>query len=1085
MRRKIIYLIVLTALLGLIAACREAPAPTPTPPPATESASVAAPATTTAPPPTATTPPQPTAEPTAVPLAEQCVEPIYVALIWHQHQPVYYQDPETGVFAKPWVRLHAAKDYVDMAAILQEYPEVKATFNLTPSLIRQLDALSTGATDLYWQHTIIPAEELSDEQKQFILDRFFDTNRRVIARFPRYQELLELRDGSADPLGEFTTDDFRDLQVLFNLAWTDPAWLAEAPLAALVEQGEGFAEADKQVVLDEHLRLINEVIPIHRAMQDDGQIEVTMTPFAHPILPLLVDTDLALRATPELTLPAVPFRWGQDAVAQVERGVALYTELFGQAPRGMWPSEGSVAQEMVGMVGANGLQWMAGSEGVLAHTLGMDAFTRDGNEVVVEAGALYRPYTVQGRNSGPVAMIFRDNIISDKLAFAYSGLSGAAAADDFINRVYNVCGRLQGQDAAAESPGPHLVTIIVDGENPWENYDNDGREFLHALYQRLSDDPHIVTVTPSEFLELAPDRPRLRNLWAGSWHNSDFATWIGEEEENRAWELLAEARTYLQTYISGGNREAVTPEQLEAALVQMYIAEGSDWFWWYGADRDSGDDGAFDQQFRNTLKSVYTALGVEPPLELEIPIIPEAIVAADRAATGLISPIIDGIVTEGEWDAAGRYTAAGGVLTAATPVFSHVAYGFDAKNLYLQLGLNPDFTLPTGQSRIELYLGAPAGGPANAFTQTGELLGFAGNRLLEMKFSGGILGGATAYRATADGWEVAATGSATEGRAALDFPEEVSAGVAVGEGGTIEVAIPLAVLGNADVGASLIMRALFVDNVEGDWTIMERLPAAGPAQVSVPDLGTTVAFLDVTDPSGDDTGPGTYIYPTDAVFQPGNFDIVNFQVGEDETNVVFRFTMLGPVDNPWDGTNGLSLQTFDIYIDSDGGEAGGAAFLPGRNLAAADGFAWDYAVTVEGWESKVFTPGDAGPVEIAGPADFQVVTDPGQQKVTIRVPKTILGESPAQWRYAAMVMSQEGFPSAGVLRVRDVAPAAEQWRIGGAPAGATNATRVIDLVWAEAGQQEAWLSDFTPSSATQGDLGPGDFATVEFMTPGP
>ena len=535
-------------------------------------------------------------------LAEQCVEPIYVALIWHQHQPVYYQDAETGVFAKPWVRLHAAKDYVDMAAILQEYPEVKATFNLTPSLIRQLDALSAGATDLYWQHTIISAEELTDEQKQFILDRFFDTNRRVIARFPRYQELLTLRDGSADPLGDFTTDDFRDLQVLFNLAWTDPAWLAEAPLAALVEQGEGFAEADKQVVLDEHLRLINEVIPIHRAMQDDGQIEVTMTPFAHPILPLLVDTDLALRATPDLTLPAVPFRWGQDAVAQVERGVALYSELFGQAPRGMWPSEGSVAQEMVGMVGANGLQWMASSEGVLAHTLGMDSFTRDGNEVVVEAGALYRPYTVQGRNSGPVAMIFRDNIISDKLAFAYSGLSGAAAADDFINRVYNVCGRLQGQDAAAESPGPHLVTIIVDGENPWENYDNDGRDFLHALYQRLSDDPHIVTVTPSEFLELAPDRPRLRNLWAGSWHNSDFATWIGEEEENRAWELLAEARTYLQTYISGGNREAVTPEQLEAALVQMYIAEGSDWFWWYGADRDSGDDGAFDQQFRNTLK---------------------------------------------------------------------------------------------------------------------------------------------------------------------------------------------------------------------------------------------------------------------------------------------------------------------------------------------------------------------------------------------------------------------------------------------------------------------------------------------------
>lgn len=217
-----------------------------------------------------------------MPLADLCVEPIYLAIIWHQHQPVYYKDPETGIYIKPWVRLHAAKDYVDMAAILQEYPDIKATFNLTPSLIRQLDELSAGATDLYWEHTIVPADELTDAQKQFILDRFFDTNRKIIARFPRYQELLDLRDGSENALTAFAADDYRDLQVLFNLAWTDPDWLAEEPLAALVEQGEGFAETDKQIVLDEHLRLINEVIPIHREMQEDGQIEVTMTPSPTP-----------------------------------------------------------------------------------------------------------------------------------------------------------------------------------------------------------------------------------------------------------------------------------------------------------------------------------------------------------------------------------------------------------------------------------------------------------------------------------------------------------------------------------------------------------------------------------------------------------------------------------------------------------------------------------------------------------------------------------------------------------------------------------------------------------------------------------
>lgn len=1079
---RYIRLILIPVILLFFVACRQGLDAAPTQEVTTEVAPTEAPAATTAPP-TATAAPLPTAEPTAVPLADLCTEPIYLAIIWHQHQPVYYQDPETGVFVKPWVRLHAAKDYVDMAAILQEYPDIKATFNLTPSLIRQLDELSAGATDLYWEHTIVPADELTDAQKQFILDRFFDTNRKIIARFPRYQELLDLRDGSENALTAFAADDYRDLQVLFNLAWTDPDWLTEEPLAALVEQGEGFAETDKQIVLDEHLRLINEVIPIHREMQEDGQIEVTMTPFAHPILPLLVNTDLALQATPDITLPSAPFRWGQDAVAQVERGVALYTDHFGQAPRGMWPSEGSVAQDIVSMVATNGIEWMASSEGVLAHTLGMDSFTRDGNEVVVEADALYRPYRVQGRNGGPVAMLFRDLIISDKVGFTYSGMSGTAAADDFIDRIHNICGRLQ----SGGGEGPHLVSVILDGENAWEHYDNDGKEFLHALYGRLSEDPNIITVTPTEFLELAPEPERLRNLWAGSWINSDFSTWIGEEEENRAWDLLLETRQFLQTYVTGRNRDAATPEQIETAFTQMYIAEGSDWFWWYGSDQTSGDDGSFDQQFRNTLKAVYQAVGAEPPSALDVPIIPETPAAAARTSSGLITPIIDGVISEGEWDAAGLYTAEGGVMAAGAPPFGDISYGFDAKNLYLKIGLNPDYTLPAGQSNIELYLGTPAGGALNAFSQSGELLGFAANRYLQLKFSGGVLGNATAYTATADGWELTATAPATDGRAALDFPEEVSAGVAVGEGGQIEMSIPLKVLGNADVGASLTMRALFSEIISRETTVIDRIPSTGPAVLVVPDLGTTVAFIDVADPTGDDHGPGAYTYPTDAVFKPGNFDIVNFQVGTDEQNVVFRFTMAGPVNNPWDGANGLSLQTFDIYIDTSGSDddTGGTAFLPGRNLAAAAGTAWDYAITVEGWESKIFTPGDEGPTEIAGPADFQVITDPGQQKVTIRVPKTILGDTPEAWRYAAMVMSQEGYPSTGVLRVRDVAPSAEQWRIGGAPAGTTNHTRVLDYVWPEAGQQETWLSNFAPSTAAQGSLTAADFATVEFLTPGP
>lgn len=1070
-------------LLGLllVACAEEAAAPTIESPTA-----AAAPTQETA----ATTAPEeeaPAAAPTAESAADEdatpteetaaAEEPLYLAIIWHQHQPVYYKDPATNVYVRPWVRVHATKDYVDMAAMLAQYPDIHATFNLTPSLIRQLDDLAAGAKDLYWVTAEVPAEELTTEQKQFLLDRFFDTNREIIGRFPRYLELLEKRDGSDDPLTAFTTEDYRDLQILFNLAWVDPEWLAQEPLAALVAKGEGFSEADKEVLFAEHLRLIQEVIPVHAALQDTGQIEVTMTPFAHPILPLLVDTNLARVALPDVELPAQRFVYGQDAVAQVERGVELYESHFGRPPRGMWPAEGSVAQEIVTMVAQNGIQWMASDEGVLANSLGLDNFTRDSGETVVEADELYRPYYVQGSRGGPVAIVFRDVVLSDKVGFTYSGLDGAAAAQDFVDRLHAI--RTQLQESGAE--GPHLVSVILDGENAWEFYENDGKEFLNTLYQTLSDDPLIETVTPSEFLAIAPEQPQIDELWAGSWINHDFATWIGEEEENRAWDYLAQTREFLQQYITGSRQGDVSPEALEEALTQMYIAEGSDWFWWYGSDQNSGNDDSFDAQFRATLAAVYEALGAEPPAFVSVPIIPEAAATADRPATDLITPTIDGAAAAGEWDAAGRYAASGGVMAAAERYFDAIDFGFDSRNLYLHVTRNPDYTPPAGASSVDFYLGTPGSATTSNFSRGGSLLGFPANQLLSLSFADGALAEAAAYTAEANGkWTAAVAAPAADGQVALPFGEEASGQIAA-SGSDIEIAIPLAALGGVDVGSQLSMRAYYQEPVGEALVDGDRIPGPGPAVVAVPDLGTTTVILDVADPEGDDYGPGAYTYPTDAVFNAGNFDVTNFQVGYDENNVVFRFAVRGPVDNVWDSPNGLSLQTFDVYIDSDGAAAGDAALLPGRNLAFAEDYRWDYAITVEGWTPGVYVPGAEGPQRIAEASEFVVLTDPGQRRVTIRVPKAILGDNPEAWCYAAVVMSQEGFPSSGVLRVRDVAPTAEQWRIGGAPAGATNHTRVIDFVWPEPGQQEAWLSDFTPSDAMQSDLTAADFATVPML----
>jgi alpha-amylase/alpha-mannosidase (GH57 family) len=907
----------------------------------------------------------------------------------------------------------------------------------------------------------VTAEKLTDTQKQFLLNRFFDTNSKIIARFPRYQELLQKRDAN----GSYTTQDYLDLQVLFNLAWTDPDWLAQEPLASLVAKGSNFQEADKAKVFAEHLKLIKEVVPIHKELQDAGQIEVTMTPYAHPILPLLVSTRLALVADPKMTLPSKTFAYGQDAIAQVQLGVQLYKDHFGIAPRGMWPAEGAVSQEIVYMVSAAGIQWMASDEGVLAASLGKLDFTRTAKGVVTEPDVLYRPYYVQSVQGNPVAMVFRDVVISDKVGFTYSGVSGSAAATDFVNRIHDI------RDALISSgkTGPHLVSVILDGENAWENYDNDGKEFLNSLYTDLSKDPLIRTVTPSEFLKIAPDQPKIKQLWAGSWINHDFSTWIGETEENTAWDYLSTARELLQKYMNGIRQ--TTPDKIQQAQNYMYIAEGSDWFWWFGSDQNSGNDEAFDQQFRATLKQMYASLGETPPTELDVPIIPLTPVAADIASTGLISITVDGNVSAGEWDPAGVYKASGGVMATSQAYFQDLSYGFSAKNLFIKITQMASYQAPKGGSTNELYLQVPGSDPTNNFSRNGTLLGFPANRLIELKYSDGSLTQAKLY---------VSSGNETWG-------EPVKLDQAAQRAVVNELAIPLASLGKAETGDRINLRLVHgeTQDIAGKQSLIDTdvLPGSGPAALAVPDLGTTNVVLEIKDPEKDDYGPGTYIYPSDAVFVTGCFDIIDFQVGSDEQNIVFKFTMRGPVENPWGSPNGLSVQTYDIYIDQNGDGKGGVNFLPGRNLALQDGFTWDYAITVEGWEPGIYTPGDAGPQKIATSSDFQILADPGQQRVTIRIPRSILGDNPEKWKYAAMVLSQEGYPSSGVQRVREVNQKAEQWRLGGGPAD-TNHARVIDLVWPEAGIQEKWLSLYTPSQKAQTELQAADFARVGMLVKG-
>jgi alpha-amylase/alpha-mannosidase (GH57 family) len=1008
----------------------------------------------------------PTAAPTVQPTAAPAESPLYLSIIWHQHQPLYFKDPQTGVYQKPWVRLHAAKDYVDMAAMLEKYPDIQATFNLTPSLLRQLQDLENGAKDLYEVYTLIPADNLTDQDKTFIANRFFDINSKIIARFPRYQAIANDRTNSAS----WDIQTWRDLQVLFNLAWTDPDWLAQEPLASLVTKAQNYAEEDKATVLKEHARLVAEVIPLHQRLQDAGRIEVTMTPYYHPILPLILDTNEAKIAVPDIVLPN-RYTYGFDAKAQIKLGVDYYQKLFGRAPRGMWPAEGAVAQDIVGMVAQAGIQWMASDEEVLARSLGKTSFSRNSQEVVQDSGALYRPYVV-GNQYNQMYIIFRDKVISDKVGFTYSGTPGAAAAQDYVNRILAIRDQL----AQSGATGPHLVSVILDGENAWENYANDGKEFLNRMYQLLQEEQKkgtIRTITPSEFVSQFADQPRIETLWAGSWVSPDFLTWIGEPEENTAWNYLGEVRAFVER-----KKMALDADTLAKVMDQIYAAEGSDWFWWFGSDQNSGDDASFDLQFRLTLQRVYEIVGQPVPTFLKVPIIAQTPQAPAASATGIISPTIDGVAAQGEWDKAGYYLEAGGVQATPSQIASQVWYGFDKDNLYLRLDSRRPWADVGAETRIGFYLTQKGGGPDSPFSRIGAdqtLLGFNANALAEVTVKGKEAM-ATFYLVGDDGKY-------------KDAGSKLPVGVS---GSTLELAVPYAILGKPDAGDTLKLRTVIS---EGEQRDIQVVPGQGPAALVVPDLGLTQPILTIVDPEKDDYGPGSYTYPTDTVFPAGAYDITEFAVAQDTNNLIFRFTFAGALNNTWGAPNGMGIHTLDVYIDtSDGGER---KLLPGRNAALPKGSGWEFAIWAEGWTPGLYVPPAASetqPTQFGDASTLNIVSDPGQNRITIRVPKKVFADrlgvavdalNPASWSYLGAVLGQEGYPASGVWRVRDVLPTAQQWRFGGAP-NDTNHTRIMDLAWpADATPTQADILSTYPASQEKSmdALGPDDFAQVPLLLP--
>jgi alpha-amylase/alpha-mannosidase (GH57 family) len=626
-----------------------------------------------------------------------------VAILWHMHQP-FYQDLLTGEHMLPWVRLHATKDYWGMVDLLRAHPTVKVTFNLVPSLLVQLEAFAREeARDRHLELGLRQADLLSAEERTFCVAEFFHAHRgRMIDPYPRYRELLSLRDqGDAPDMSSratrFSVDDIRDLQVWHKLVWIDSDYLDGDPrVSMLMRKERGFSEDDKRTLREVELEVLRRVIPAYGAAAARGQVELSTSPFYHPILPLLCDSDVHRRAHPHSAMPRTPFRHPEDAAEQLTRAVALHERLFGIPPRGVWPSEGAVSDAIVPLVKQAGLHWMATDELILARTLAI-GLSRDAAGHLHEPEILYRPYSV-GQEGQSVACAFRDHRLSDLIGFTYASWPTERAADDFVDQIVQAgqrhFSRTGGEDAT--------IFVILDGENAWESYEGQGRPFLHAVYGRLGAHPDIQTVTMSEACA-SPTR-RLPSIFPGSWINSDFYIWMGHADDHRAWSQLGDARGAIEAAAS------VTPaDALARAREELLIAEGSDWYWWYGDDHSSDHDREFDDLFRRHVRNVYDALGLPIPAELFTSnITTEAVDAPNNSFDGRIQPALDGEITSYfEWMGAGSIDLAGraGAMhaTVSVPSLRTLAFGCDDRCLYVRV----DATRPALdllQKGLELYV---------------------------------------------------------------------------------------------------------------------------------------------------------------------------------------------------------------------------------------------------------------------------------------------------------------------------------------------------------------------------------------------
>ncbi len=1003
-----------------------------------------------------------------------------LAIIFHQHQP-YYKNKLTGMVEMPWVRVHGMTEYVDSPGILSN-TDTKVTYNLVPSFIEQLlDYSENGVLDVHtdiarrsWNSAGYPnatALELHTMQFQSFWNSGWIYNvtaddSRVGWLQPSSERYSELYDMTLHNLKPATImddtllgpQDFLDLQVLWYLYQFSPSYVQgqynsshrDQGLIDLFMQNGQYTLADLTYVLDAQESHMSNILPMYSELAASEQVELTTTPYYHPIMPLLMMDGWTFEDGIRVNKDS----WPEDVTKHLETGMDLFEQELGFRPTGMWPSEQSVSPPMVQPVANVGIEWMVTDELNLEESTDLNGNTID----VSIASNLATPWVVDD-----VAVVFRDRVISDRIAFQYGSMTPEAAVSDFLAYCDNIRQQLldEGKD-----PSDHLLTVALDGENwmfmsEFQHQDN-GRPFTEEWFGRLTTHPTIVTTTPGEFLEKNLTLPEIDVIGTGSWIDGTLSTWAGEAEESLAWQRLVEARQALVAFES----ENPNHSGLDAAWESLYIAEGSDWFWWYGLDQDSGYDEMWDVLFKVHLSNIYRAINIDLPPYLQDlwsnPALP------DTPYGGVIEPMIDGIALPGEWDGAAMYDA--GVDEELLDIESfHL--GYDASNVYVRvdLGSMPDdwSTMDLDSSPdLSIYFMQPNAinfneVETNYRTYYGNtILGFPAKSMVSFNFGELWEDGRAKYDIfTAKGkmgdserWNLA--GQSVLGACAAD---EV-----------FEFQIPWSEIGLAPRYSTRvkIVTSWSESPAYGDGTDVEIAPAA-PAEMVMPDLEEWVTLLDVGDALGDENGDGDYIYPLAGDFAPGAglFDITHLKISQSSWNARFEITFAEMTDY-WGLANGFSHQIVQIYVDQGETSYGETEMLDGAYAQIHEDWAWEVAVSATGEPGAVKTvSASTGETSAKG---IEVSSNKDEKTIVITVSKSIIGDEVPDYRFVIVAGSQDGF---GTGKWRDVDAEAKTWRLGG---GADPSTidgqdydpNIVDMVLDNETDQAAMLGSYDVGAQT-------------------